>query len=173
MRTPPPTGDDGELVTEGDTTVLRFERRYHAPIEVVWDAITSPERLRRWLFATTFEPRAGGTMRTDLGEHGTVEGRVLAWDEPRLLEYEWREPAGSDTDEVIGRTWHVRFSLRADGDETELVFEHLLPEPGPAELAAGWHWHLDRLRSLLAGSAPAAVVSDDDFERLLAHYRAR
>ena len=43
-----------------------------------------------------------------------------------------------------------------------LTFDHLLPAPSQAEFAAGWHWHLDRLttllqkrvRELIRGAAP-------------------
>lgn len=68
--------------------------------------------------------------------------------------------------------WHVRFELRQASDAgTTLVFEHLLPDPGNPEFAAGWHWHLDRLRQLFGGIAPAVVEEDQHFRDLLQYYR--
>lgn len=164
-----PSTADGVVLTDGDAPRLRFERHYPFPIADVWDAITDRDRLGRWLFPTTFEPRVGGSVEVDMGEYGTARGQVLAWAEPRELEYEWQQPdsigGGADG------TWHIRLELTAVGDDhTTLVFEHLLPEPGRPEFAAGWHWYLERLALLLGGGHPAAVESDEDFDRLLAHY---
>ena len=168
--TPPPTsGLDGEIVDTPGATALRFERRYDYPIDDVWEAITDTERLGRWMFPMTFERHAGGTLSVDLGELGTVVGRVLVWDEPHHLEYEWQEPAG--VGETPDATWHIRFSLRPDGDATILVFEHLLPDARRPEFAAGWHWYLDRLGALLSGNPPAQVETDEAFDELLAGYR--
>lgn len=160
---------DGEIVTTSEASLLRFERRYDHPIADVWDAITDTERLGRWMFPMTFEKHAGGKLQVDLGELGTVTGRVLVWDEPHKLEYEWQEPAG--VGETPDATWHIRFSLRPDGDATVMVFEHLLPDARRPEFAAGWHWYLDRLAALLGGNPPAQVYTDEAFDRLLAGYQ--
>ena len=39
----------GVLRPDGRRLAVRFERTYAAPIDEVWDALTSPERLARWL----------------------------------------------------------------------------------------------------------------------------
>lgn len=162
---------DGHLVEPaGSPPRLRFERRYEFGVADVWDAITDPERTGRWAFSTTFEAAAGGAVRIDLGAHGVAEGTVLAWDEHRVLEYEWIEPSASG--DGAPETWRIRYELRPDGDgATVLVFDHFLPEPRRPEFAAGWHWYLDRLGALLAGAPPAAVETDAAFDRLLVHYR--
>lgn len=160
---------DGKVIVEGDERLLRFERRYEFPITDVWHAITDKERSGRWLFSTEFEPRSGGIMRTDLGELGVVEGRVIVWEAPHRLEYEWTEPASPESE--ASETWHVRFELREDGDATVVVFDHVLPEPARPEFAAGWHWYLDRLGALLSGNPPASVLTDDAFDRLLQRYQ--
>lgn len=159
---------DGAVVADDGERRLRFERLYPFPVAEVWDAITDRERLGRWLFPTTFEPRAGGGLEVDMGDYGTASGRVLVWSEPNHLEYEWGQPStisGSD------ETWRIRFLLSDAGSAgTRLVFEHVLPEPSRPEFAAGWHWYLARLALHLGGGVPAAVETDEDFDRLLAHY---
>ena len=167
-----PAASDGVLVTDDGEPRLRFERRFPFPIADVWHAVTDRERLGRWLFPTTFEPRVGGAVEVDMGEYGTARGRVLAWVEPTELEYEWDQPAEIAGDE--DGTWRIRLFLTADGDDaTTLVFEHLLPEPRRPEFAAGWHWYLDRLGLFLGGGQPAAVETDENFDRLLEHYTNR
>lgn len=168
MTATPPAGSEGEVITVGDETILRFERHLEFPVSEVWDAITDPERLGRWLFPTTFEKRPGGTLRIDLGDHGTAMGRVLLWDEPHVLEYEWREPPG--VGDTPAEVWHIRFTLSSEGEETVMVFEHLLPDSRRPEFAAGWHWYLNRLTALLRGNPPADVETDDEFDLLLANY---
>lgn len=157
--------DRGELVESGERPLLRFHRRMPAPPAQVWAAITEPDQMAKWSFGGELEPRAGGVVRFDFGESGSVQGTVLTWVTHSVLEYEW--PMGPD------QPWRVRFELAGtDDDATRLTFDHLRPDPANADIAAGWHWHLDRLGSLLAGVQPAAVDSDGHFEVLQAIYRA-
>jgi uncharacterized protein YndB with AHSA1/START domain len=59
-----------QVSTPSDTTIL-ITRSFNAPRALVWDALTTPDRLRKWMFAppgwtmTTceFEPRTGGSYR--------------------------------------------------------------------------------------------------------------
>ncbi len=162
---------DGQLIREDGRSLLRFRRRYRFTTEEVWDTITNPERNGRWMFSTEFEPRTGGASRTDLGELGTVEGSILRWEPPHCLEYRWTEAPYPGQE--VAETWQVRYTLRPDAGGTVLVFDHFLPEPRRPEFAAGWHWYLDRLAALLGGNPPPAVMSDDDFDRLLDRYRRR
>lgn len=161
---------NGHLTDVDGQRVLRFVRRFDAPRTDVWDAITSRDRMARWSFPGTIEPRPGGAVRfefenPDGGEPLEGLGSVIRWDEAILLEYEWSDGAMS---------WQIRFALAdaADGG-TILTFDHLLPDAAQPEFAAGWHWHLDRLATHMAGDEPAAVDVDDHFEALLVQYRSQ
>jgi len=66
-----------------------------APIELVWRSFADPAELAVWYVpgVTAFEARAGGRVEFDIPHAlGTVEGEVLAAEEPRLLS--WREGPG-------------------------------------------------------------------------------
>lgn len=153
----------GGLIDDEGRGVLRFTRHLDASRAAVWDAITDSERLARWAFRGTLEPRVGGSVHFEFGDHGEGRGTVIAWDEPRFLEYEW---TGGEM------SWHIRFALaESDDGGTVLTFDHLLPDAAQPEFAAGWHWHLDRLTALLQGDEPADVDEDEHFHELLAHYR--
>jgi len=155
----------GELVDLDGRRAVRFVRRYAVSRAELWSAITERERTARWAFPAEMEPRSGGALRFDYGEAGSVDGTILVWDEPSVLEYEWGEAE---------MPWRIRFELASDGDEaTLLTFDHFLPDPSNPDFAAGWHWHLDRLAQHLAGTEPPQVDSDEHFEALQGAYGTR
>lgn len=155
--------ENGQLIEMDQRRSVRFVRYLDVTRDEVWDAITDRNRLSRWAFRGTLEPRAGGSVHFDFGDQGEGRGTVIAWDEPSLLEYRWTEGE---------MTWHVRFALAPASDGgTTLTFDHLLPDAAQPEFAAGWHWHLDRLDTLLRGNEPAAAEEDEHFHALLARYR--
>ncbi|WP_062381477.1 SRPBCC domain-containing protein [Demequina pelophila] len=164
--------DQGALVAADGTEVLRFRRILPGAPHEVWPALVERDRLGVWAFPGEFEPRAGGAVSFDYGEHGQGAGTVLAWDEPLFLEYEWGEGP---------MLWRVRFALSeapgeggagGAGPRTALTFDHLAPDPHDPDFAAGWHWHLDRLARHLAGEDVPQTGTDAHFEelqRLYAH----
>ena len=131
----------GELTRDG----LRLERTLEAPVEDVWSALTRPDSLARWLDPADFEPRVGGVVTIHFDD-GSVDGRILAYDPPTVLEYTWRIQGEPET--------VLRFELEPVGDSTRLVLLHRgLPANQETGYAAGWHAHLDRLAALGTGEA--------------------
>jgi len=143
------TQADGTLEVVGDMAVIAFERRLGHPVEAVWAALTEPDRIAAWLGPGNVEPRRGGRVSISVGPVGRpalISGRVLAWDPPRLLEYEWEQP-GLDVSVV-------RFELEPAGGATVLRFTHRRSVTRAAVGGrAGWHAYLDRLAAHLDGTA--------------------
>ena len=54
------TGDRPVAGAEGRSVLLR--RSYDAPIEDVWDAVTDPDRLKRWFLPVSGELKVGGAL---------------------------------------------------------------------------------------------------------------
>jgi uncharacterized protein YndB with AHSA1/START domain len=77
----------------------RFTRRYDAPVEELWHALTEPEALGRWLAP----PPGVSVARTE---------------PPRVLELDWSPPGEPQST--------VRIELHAEGERTVLVLEHTL-----------------------------------------------
>jgi uncharacterized protein YndB with AHSA1/START domain len=131
---------DVRLLTGMQRPVVRLERHLVDPPAVVWRAITDRDRFRSWfpcdveVSGDRWEVGATITFRfspevIDL----TLEGQVLAVDEPKLLAYTW----GEDT---------LRFELHPDADGgTTLVLIDELPPESAARNAAGWEECLERL----------------------------
>jgi len=134
---------DGQLERMDDRWQLRFTRRLPHRPEKVWRALTEPEHLAAW-FPTDIEGKraAGAALRFVFrnGEGPAVEGEMIAYDPPSLLEFRW---GGDET---------LRFDLRPDGEGTLLTFRNTFDEHGKAARdAAGWHACLDVLGHHLDG----------------------
>jgi uncharacterized protein YndB with AHSA1/START domain len=133
-------GELGELDRSGAAWRLRFVRQLaHSP-ERVWRALTEPAELEAWFPSTIDGERASGaelTFRFRDGEAEAMDGRMIACEPPRLLEFLW----GTDT---------IRFELEPTEQGTRLTLWDTLDENGKAARdGAGWHVCLDGLLALL------------------------
>jgi uncharacterized protein YndB with AHSA1/START domain len=136
----------GTFERRGDQTTLRYERHYPRPIETVWAALTTPERLADWLGAAFVEPFVGGRFELFIDRPDAaarMSGRVLRWEPPHLLEYTWKV---GDEKETI-----VRCELAPDGpNATRLEFNHgAMPFKWVGLVLPGWHTRLERLAKAL------------------------
>lgn len=140
---------------DGAHATLVFRREYaHAP-ERVWAAIATPEGLAGWLTSTRahIDGRVGGAIELVSGPaqyHST--GAILAWDPPRLLEYEWNVAPAPEMPR--GERAIFRYELAARGDGTQLVVTYRRVTRHTARgFLPGLHALLDRLKAQLDGVA--------------------
>lgn len=102
-------------IAQGRARAAVLKRRYEAPIDDVWDAITTPERIDRFFLPVSGDLREGGTYAFE----GQASGRILVCDAPRLLRVEWVPPGCRDDGD------QVEVRLTADGPAaTWLELEH-------------------------------------------------
>jgi uncharacterized protein YndB with AHSA1/START domain len=139
----------------GEAYTIEVRRRFDAQVDDVWDAITSPERLSRWLKPITGDLQVGGTFEFDGGEHGDI----LRCEPPRLLRVSWL--FGPDADAWPGTSEvQVRLTPGPTGDtEFELVHaaavgEPMFPTYGPGAGGVGWDLHILALARFLADDEP-------------------
>ncbi len=133
---------------DGDEVrVLVLEKAYDAPRADVWDAVTSAERVSRWLGPLSGDLVLGGRFQVE----GNAGGTVLQCAEPELLEITWE--FGGDT------TW-VLLTLADDGSGTRLRLEHAARvdqvkygEFGPGAVGIGWEMAFGGLTKHLADPA--------------------
>ena len=145
----------GSLVDGGDDATLVFRRSYRHSPEQVWDAIATPEGLRGWLMCThaVIEGRVGG--RFDLvsgptGYHST--GRILAWEPPRLLEYEWNVEPVPEMPRGEHAIFRYELTLHEDSTHLLVTYRRITKRTAPGFLP-GLHAFLDRLEAQLDGGA--------------------
>lgn len=141
------------MVIEGEHATLTFHRVFrHAPAHV-WEAISTPEGLRDWLLCTRaeIEPRVGGRIELVSGAGGYHStGKILAWEPPRLLEYEWNvEPL---PEMPRGEQMIFRYELHPLPGATQLVVTYRRVTTQTARgFLPGLHAFLDRLEAQLDG----------------------
>jgi uncharacterized protein YndB with AHSA1/START domain len=149
-------------VSDGDEVGVRMERRYPAEAADVWEALTDPARIRRWLMPISGELRAGGHFQLE----GNAGGEILRCEPPRLL----RVTFG-------GETSLVEVRLAEDGPETVLTLEHTVPKELAGSIAGalfvgpGWDGallglalHLDGLEA----ADPVAAASSAEAQEFCA-----
>lgn len=144
----------GTLRADGDYATLVFHRRFPHAAEHVWDAIATPAGLREWLICShaVVEGRKGGRIELVSGPaQYHSKGRVLAWEPPRLFEYEWNvDPA---PEMPRGERAIFRYELTPRGTSTELVVTYRrITKDTAAGFLPGLHAFLDRLESQLNGT---------------------
>jgi len=150
----------GTLRSDDDRCAVQFRRLYDFTPQELWSALTDPEQLGRWLARARVDPGVGGQVSLDFDGGATEGGRVLTWDEPRVLEYEWRFEGEEQS--------VVRFELHPQELGTLLVLDHRrLGRSSGAGYGAGWHAHLDALAGLFDLSDAAWT---ERFEELLPAY---
>jgi uncharacterized protein YndB with AHSA1/START domain len=125
-------------IAAGEGHAVRLRRTYGAPIEEVWDALTSPERIGRWFLPITVEARLGGHYQLE----GNAGGEILACDRPNRLKVSWVYGVAAsprDISEV-----EIRLSPAGEG-ATDLELEHVAIVPdefwdeyGPGAVGVGW-----------------------------------
>jgi uncharacterized protein YndB with AHSA1/START domain len=140
--------NDGELLSDGNDLVLRFERNLRCPIEQVWRAISEPTGLEAWFpAAVELELRVGGGVTFVNDPSFDVDPELLAFsgevrelDAPRRFAFTW----GNDL---------LRFELSPTDDGCRLVFTHRLTHRAMVNrTVAGWSVCLDSLSASLNGN---------------------
>jgi uncharacterized protein YndB with AHSA1/START domain len=130
----------------GEIVTVTMERRYPAEAADVWQAITDPERVRRWLLPVTGDFRQGGNFQLE----GNAGGDIVACEPPRHLMVTF----GAETS-------IVEVLLSADGEQTLLKLAHSVPielagsAAGALYVGPGWDGALLGLGLYLAGEAAA------------------
>ena len=155
-RTVSTTTRDGQ-----EAKVVRASRSYPSPVENVWDALTSPERIPRWFAPVTGDLRVGGRYQVE----GNAGGEVLTCEPPHAFSLTW---------EMQGTSW-VEVTLEPEGDGTRLHLVHTAHVPeefwgtyGPGAVGTGWdlsllglHLHLASGQDVTKDHGEAWTGSDE------------
>jgi uncharacterized protein YndB with AHSA1/START domain len=83
-----------------------------APIEKVWDKVSTSEGIAAWFMPNDFEPKEGHEFHVQ-SPFGPSPCKVLEIEKPHRLSFSW------DTD-----GWIITFILKELGDKTEFTLIH-------------------------------------------------
>ncbi len=129
--------EHGTLETVPEGGRLTFVRELRHPRERVWRAISDPTELAVWFPSTIDGDRAAGAPLKfvfPFADAPVIEGTMLAYDPPSMMELVW----GTDV---------LRITLDEIDGGTRLTLTDTFGEYDKAARdAAGWHACLDRMR---------------------------
>jgi len=134
----------------GETVVVTLERRYAAEVADVWQAITDPDRVRRWFLPLTGDLREGGAFQ--LENH--AGGDIMTCEPPRHLVATFG-----------GESSIVDLVLAGEGDQTLLKLTHSVPiemagsGAGALYVGPGWDGALLGIAQYLAGEVASDPVA--------------
>lgn len=135
----------GSITRDGDYYEARLTRHLPHDQQTVWDMLTDPDEMVKWLAPGEIEPRQGGAARLNFTDSGIViDSQVSAFDPPRCLEYSWSSPG-----EPLRP---VRWETEPEGDGTRLTLTLRVPaDEDVARSCAGWEAHLMMLLAAVEG----------------------
>lgn len=161
---PTPTG---RRETRGFGEAVVLERSFAASADVVWEAVTDPERMRRWIGTWTGDPSTGQVAfrMTAEGEDAPEETVTIdACEPPRLLRARSRT---GDEEQV----WHWELTLAEAAGTTRLTFAQSTAGDVPvSDVGPGWEYYLDRLAAHLADRDVGSVDWDRDYYPAMSGY---
>jgi uncharacterized protein YndB with AHSA1/START domain len=142
------------VATARSTELVDQEIRIDAPPSVVFEFLTDPAKMVRWMGTeAVLEPWPGGRYSVNVNGYERASGKVLEIVPERRLVFSWGWeggplplPPGQST---------VEISLEPDGDGTRLRLTHrnLPSDLGPFH-RLGWDTVLPRLAVVAAGGDP-------------------
>jgi uncharacterized protein YndB with AHSA1/START domain len=126
----------------GEEVRVVLQRSYQAEVEEVWDALTEPERMRRWFMPISGELKVGGSFQLE----GNAGGEILECEPPERFKVTFGGPASL-----------VEIKLTpGPGDTTNLQMDHSVPAEfggagGALYVGPGWDGALMGLGLYLDG----------------------
>ena len=149
---------------EDQRGAVRVESVYPTDPADLWEAVTDPERLARWVAVVEglLEVGASFSARFTSGWEGS--GRVDTCEPPERL-LVTMEPGGP------GETVIEATLTPVDGGTRLVVEERGIPVPELPVHGAGWQTHLEDLATALAGDTPGPWI--DRVRALVPEYEAR
>jgi uncharacterized protein YndB with AHSA1/START domain len=122
-------------------------RLYDTTVDDLWEALTTPERLRRWFLPVEGDLKLNGRYQLK----GNAGGTITRCDPPEALDLTW---------EFAGGTSWVNVRLATEANQARLTLEHIAHKDGigeehfakfgPGATGVGWDLALHGLKQHLA-----------------------
>jgi uncharacterized protein YndB with AHSA1/START domain len=147
-------------MTDHRERVLRIERTFDAPVERVFEAWTSEEVLRRWLYGredlhtpiAEVDLRVGGRIRIVMrdasgGFEAGATGEYTVVEPPHRLVFTWVWDDYPDRPQLI----ELQFSERDDRTTVRMINSGIHSDERWESQRSGWHFCYDNLERVLTG----------------------
>ena len=132
----------GHISKKKEGFEVRFERTLPFSAEVVWDAITNPNKLAIWFTDIEMDFVLGGKMIIRFRDENKSEsiGKIIRIEPPNVFEYTWEEELA---------TWEI-FPEGKSRCKLLLTYSKFADNYA-ISVPAGWHVILDQLEDALNG----------------------
>lgn len=91
---------------------IRQTVTFNAPIQKVWDAVSTSEGIAAWWMPNTFQAEVGHDFLLHAGPYGDSRCKVTELDPPHRLSFQW------------GKDWQLTFELKERDGKTEFTLIH-------------------------------------------------
>lgn len=98
--------------TENNIPDIRQTVMLNAPIQKVWDVVSTAEGMSAWFMPNDFQPVVGHEFHINAGPFGMSPCKVTEIDPPHRLSFNW------------GKDWTLTFELTEVEDRTEFTLIH-------------------------------------------------
>ena len=142
------TGLVGSIAAIGDGKgAVRMEDLYATSADDLWSALTTPDRLARWIAVVSGDLRVGGTFHARFTSGWEGPGRVETCERPERLLLVMSPGTTAET--------QIEATLTPVGERTRLVIEERgIPIDELPGHGSGWQAHVEDLRAHLDGREP-------------------
>jgi uncharacterized protein YndB with AHSA1/START domain len=136
------------------TELVEREIRIDAPPSVVFEFLTDPAKMVRWMGTeAVLEPWPGGRYRVNISGHERVSGSVLEIIPERRLVVSWGWEDGALPLPPGQSTVEISLEPAAEGTRLRLTHRDLPPDMQSFH-GLGWDYALPRLATVAAGRDP-------------------
>ncbi len=119
-----PSPDGGALAMAAQTDRIERDVLIGAPVERVWELVTSAEHLGSWFgdAGAEVDLRPGGALTLTWHGHAGIRGRVEAVEPPRRFAWRWLHvDADAPAEPTPANSTLVEFTLTAEGGGTRVA----------------------------------------------------
>lgn len=138
----------GTMHRWGGVPGVRLEDTYATDIDDLWQAVTDPERLARWVATVTGDLRLGGEIQATFTSGAESRGRIDVCEPPHRLLVTMSP--GDDDEGTLEATL-----TEVDGGTRLVVEDRNLPGDKLPNYGGGWQVHLEDLHAYLEGRPTA------------------
>lgn len=138
------------MYQSGDVGTVVVEATFHTDQADLWDALTDPDRLRRWIADVSGDLRDQGVITLAFTSGWTGTGTILECREAERLVVLTTDDDGAETTTITAELTSTAEGTVLRVEETGLKLSELHFH------GAGWQVHVEDLAALLEGRTPDA-----------------
>src|SRR5687767_12936700 len=145
----------GKVSKANDGFKVVFERVYDHAIDVVWEAITDPDKLKIWFTDVKMKLEPGSEMKIIFRDQAktVTEGRVVEVSRPHRFVWTW------ETELAV---WELS---EISASKTKLVFTYSkMDDKLAVGTSGGFHTMLERLEKMLGGNNQTYPFGTEEFD---------